>query len=64
MKVHRQQLSQKKVHVTTKVPMDAIIARKQEKRREKKKMLEAKFHEHTDEVSKLKDFHKKRKTAL
>ena len=44
--------------------MDAIIARKQEKRREKKKMLEAKLHEHTDEVSKLKDFRKKRKTAL
>ena len=44
--------------------MDARIARKQEKRRQKKKMLEAKLRENTDEINKLKDFAKKRKTAL
>ena len=33
--------------------MDARIARKQEKRRQKKKMIEAKLRENTDEVNKL-----------
>ena len=44
--------------------MDARIARKQEKRRQKKKMLVAKLRENNDEINKLKDFAKKRKTAL
>ena len=54
----------KKVDITTKAQMEARIARKQEKRRPKKKMLEAKLRENTDEINKLKDFAKKRKTAL
>ena len=44
--------------------MDARTVRKQEKRMQKKKMLEGKLHENTDEIKKLKDFDKKRKTAL
>ena len=44
--------------------MDARIARKQEKRRQKKKMLEAKLLGNTDEINKLKDSAKKGKTAL
>ena len=54
----------KKVDITTKAQMEARIARKQEKRRPEKKMLEAKLRENTDEINKLKDFAKKRKTAL
>ena len=54
----------KKVDVTTKAQMDARIARKQEKSRHKKKMLEAKLRENTDKINKLKDFAKKQKTAL
>ena len=44
--------------------MDARIARKQVKRRQKKKMLVAKLRENTDEINKLKGFAKKWKTAL
>ena len=44
--------------------IDARIARNHEKRRQKKKMLEAKLRENTDEINKLKDFAKKRKTVL
>ena len=44
--------------------MDARIARKQEKSRQKKKMLEAKLRENTDKINKLKDFAKKQKTVL
>ena len=54
----------KKVDVATKAQMDARIARKQENRLQKKKMSEAKLRENTDEINKLKDFPKKRKTAL
>ena len=44
--------------------MDARIARKQEKRRLKRKMSEAKLRENTDEINKPKDLAKKRKIAL
>ena len=57
-------LSQKKVNVTTKVQMDARIAKKNEKRKQKKGALEAKLAENTDEISKHKKFTKKRKMSL
>ena len=44
--------------------MDARIARKQENRLQKKKMSETKLRENSHEINKLKDFAKKRKTAL
>ena len=44
--------------------MDARIARNQEKRGQKSKMLEAKLRKNTDKINKLKGFAKKRKTAL
>ena len=59
MKVQWRQLSQKKVDVTTKAQIDSRIARKQEKRGKKKKMLVAKLRKNTDEVNKLEDFAKK-----
>ena len=54
----------KKVHVTTKAEMDARIAKKKEKRKQKKAALEAKLTENTDEMNKLKNFTKKRKMSL
>ena len=54
----------KKVDVTTEAQMDARIARKQENRRQKKKMLVLKLRENTDEINKVKDFAKKQETAL
>ena len=54
----------KKVHVTTKAEMDARIAKKKEKRKQKKAALEAKLTENTDEVNKLENFTKKRKMSL
>ena len=44
--------------------MDARIAKKNEKRKQKKGALEAKLAENTDEISKLKNFTKKRKMSL
>ena len=52
--------------------MDARLARKQEERRQKKLALEAKLsnntnernNNNTNEMNKLKDFAKKRKTSL
>ena len=44
--------------------MDARIARNQEKRGQKNKMLKAKLRKNTDKINKLKDFAKKRKTVL
>ena len=54
----------KKVDVTTKAQMDIRMDRKHVKRRQKKKMLQAKLRQNTDEINKLKDFDKKQKTAL
>ena len=44
--------------------MDARLARKQEERRQKKIALEEKLSNNTNEMNKLKDFAKKRKTSL
>ena len=44
--------------------MDARIAKKKEKRKQKKAALEAKLTENTDEMNKLKNFTKKRKMSL
>ena len=44
--------------------MDARIARKQEKRTQRKKMLEAKLRKNANEIKKLKDFPKKQKAVL
>ena len=44
--------------------MDARIAKRREKRKQKKAMLEAKLAENTSELNKLKNFAKKRKIAM
>ena len=43
--------------------MDANIGKKQEKRKLKKQALEVKLSKNTDEINKLKEFAKKRKTV-
>ena len=51
-----------KVPVTTKEQMDAKTAKKQEKRKLKKQVLEVILLKNTDEMNKLKEFAKKQKT--
>ena len=60
----QQMTKPKKINVTTKAQMDARLARKQEERRQKKLALEEKLSNNTNEMNKLKDFAKKRKTSL
>ena len=54
----------KKINVTNKAQMDARLAIKQEKRRQKKQALKAKLSNNTNEMNRLKDFAKKQKTSL
>ena len=44
--------------------MNARIAKRREKRKQKKAMLEAKLAENTIEMNKLKNFAKKRKLSM
>ena len=60
----QQMTKPKKINVTNKAQMDARLAGKQEKRRQKKQALEAKLSNNTNEMNRLKDFAKKRKTSL
>ena len=50
--------------MSTEVQMDARIAKRREKRKQKKAMLEAKLVKNSSEMSKLKNFAKKQKIAM
>ena len=50
--------------MSTEAQMDARIAKRREKRKQKKAMLEAKLVKNSSEMNKLKNFAKKRKIAM
>ena len=50
--------------MSTEAQMDTRIAKRREKRKQKKAMLEAKLVENTSEMNKPKKFGKKRKIAM
>ena len=59
-----QKKSKKPKAVSTEAQMDARIAKRREKRKQKKAMLEAKLVENTSEINELRNFAKKRKIAM